>query len=1517
MALAFSLVDARDGATSDIVLGAGGDTTVHALAACLSASPAIEGTASSDLYLGTKRLDPESRLSALPLLPGARLGIGGPVPTGPGDAIRRTPAAPGGDGSDVLREVRAVGGPNSGRVWALAVGTYDLGAGAACALRPGEPEPGDVAPATGLTRQSAETPFRSVQQELPDRAVTVEVDADGTATVAPIGEARVELDGEPLAERREWHTGALLAVAGHLFSLAAPFRPDAAVQQSADTLAIDYNRPPRIMPSLEPVRILLPPPPHPPQRRPIPVLMSLAPLGIGVAMAFLLKSSFFLIFAVFSPVLAIAAYISDKRHGKSHFRSETVKYKERRAHLLTEVDAAVEHERTARWATGADPAAVILAATGPGARLWERRKSDADRLLLRVGTADLPSEVTYDDPEQDDHRRTVRPTARDVPVQIPLPDIGVLGVAGDDHSRRGLARWLVAQTAVLHSPRDVRMYVLSDNAENSWAWVRWLPHFAPPGRGAYVNVGNDAETVAARVAELVATVTMRATIRSSTMSSAMLDEPDILVVLDGARRLREVSGVVQILRDGPAVGVYAVCLDRAERLLPEETNALILTAGSGLTVRMPGNPDLADVRPDLVSRPWCERLARAVAPLRDATLESDGALPEFVRLAEVLGIDGSRISAGGEELAAEFAARWQRRAATTSAPLGFGFDGPMALDLVRDGPHALVAGTTGAGKSELLQSLVAGLAAGNRPDEMVFVLIDYKGGAAFKDCVDLPHTLGMVTDLDPHLTERALTSLGAELRRRETILAEAGAKDLPDYQAKRADDPDLDPLPRLVLIIDEFATLVREVPDFVPGLVGIAQRGRSLGIHLVLATQRPAGVVSSDIRANTNLRIALRVTDATESHDIIDLADAAGISPATPGRAMVRLGHGRVATFQTAYAGSPATQEAATEERLWATVVPSNGLGRPLRTPEADPESEPRNAVPGGVRTELATLVTAMGEASRELGVAEQPRPWLPALAQLIPLESLPEPEPGEAAGEPGYLRPVAYGLEDLPGEQRQRPAVIDLAVMGHLSVIGGGRSGRSQLIRTIAGALAQAHSCADVHLYGIDSGGGALNPIAELPHCGAMISRSDVERAMRLLALLRRQVAQRQGLLSRHDCANLTELRAAVPEAERPPHIVVFLDGWEGIAASLGDRDNGRLTDEAAHLLREGAAVGVHLVMTADRALLGGQIGGLNDNRLLLRLAERTDYTLVGIRAASLPTVIPAGRGWQSDTHAETQVAVLGLDASGPAQAAELARIGAAARTRDEGVPAQRRPGPVAGLPDQVTLPDAMGRVPAELRRPLWALVGVGGDDMGAWGVDLAGRSHIFGIAGPPGTGRSTLLVTMAASLLASGTRLILVTPRESPLRRLAAHDAVLGHFTGTGLGDAELEAALADAAGTPTVVLVDDADMLATTSADTSLRGLVATGRERGVGLVYAGVSEVVTQHMFGWLGEARRARSGALISPQTVVEGELLGTRLAADAVRRRPAPGRALVIAPDTGALQTIVLPIGGLSPAATE
>ena len=330
----------------------------------------------------------------------------------------------------------------------------------------------------------------------------------------------------------------------------------------------------------------------------------------------------------------------------------------------------------------------------------------------------------------------------------------------------------------------------------------------------------------------------------------------------------------------------------------------ILTVGSTGSASWSGDvldgDDAVSISFAGISIDTADRVARRLACLVDP--EDDGGVgggvPATVSFAELL----------PDTSAAAIMRRWQDGGPdpAPAAPLGTSLDGRVDIDLVRDGPHGLIAGTTGAGKSELLRTLVLSLAASVGPEHLNFVLVDYKGGSTFDACTHLPHTVGLVTDLDDGLAERALVSLDAELHRRERILRSVAASDLTDYRSRQAAaDIALEPIARLVVVIDEFAALAKELPDFLKALVGIAQRGRSLGVHLLLATQRPAGVVNDDIRANTNLRLALRLHDTPDAVDVVGDELPAKFPRGLPGRAALRLGPDELVVFQAARCTGP------------------------------------------------------------------------------------------------------------------------------------------------------------------------------------------------------------------------------------------------------------------------------------------------------------------------------------------------------------------------------------------------------------------------------------------------------------------------------------------------------------------------------------------------------------------------------------------------------------------------------------
>ena len=978
MRLTLTVVSPATGRQADVAIEAEPGTTLAQVAAefdrLMHGMPAtVPGPWVPALFVGGHRVPGDMRLAGSPLLDGCVVSLGDPS-----GCLR--PEPPG------VAELRVAGGPAAGEVYRLVAGTADIGGAV--------PSDALVAERPGIEIADPAVPALAVRVIL----------GPGGWQLAPFGGARVLLDGQPLDAGAYWRPGQQVSVGDTLLDLVPYEPPDAALRPGEDGSGLEFNRPPRLLPPEIATRFQLPHPPGKPERRPVPVLMAVVPVVLGVAMAYFLRQVYMLAMAVFSPVMLLGSYVSDRRHGRKSHARQQAEYREHKARVEHDAAEAADAERLRRRRDCPDPATVLSIASGPRRRLWERRRTDPDYLLLRLGTADLPSAVELTDPTADEHRRRLHWLIPDAPVTALLPERAVVGVAGPGEVPRAVGRWLVAQVAALHSPQDVQVCVLTGTAgRDEWEWVRWLPHCRPAqGQNCAVLIGTDAETVAARIAELTAMIKAR--------SQALREQgpgrfgPDIVVVFDGSRRLRSLPGAVGILREGPPAGVYSICLDADERLLPAECQAVAAVGPDGtLAVQQTGEPAVGPVRPEYVTPGWAARLARSVAPIRDVSGdEEDTGLPASCRLLEILGLDPPDAGA--------IAAGWQAGGRSTRAVIGACYDGPFGIDLARDGPHGLVAGTTGAGKSELLQTMIASLACANRPDEMTFVLVDYKGGSAFKDCAHLPHVTGMVTDLDAHLTGRALASLSAELTRREKVLAAAGAKDIEEYTERPGREPRRPPLPRLVIVIDEFASLARDLPDFVTGLVGIAQRGRSLGIHLILATQRPSGVVSADIRANTNLRIALRVTDAAESADVIEAPDAARISRAAPGRGYVRLGHASLVPFQAGRIGGHRTTATATA-LPWATPAGWDGLGRPEPRRPAARKAEDEI-------TDLKVLVEAIRRAAAGLGIAAQPSPWLAPLPGTLLLRDLPAPSgpPG-----PGHA-PIPFGLIDLPATQRQRP---------------------------------------------------------------------------------------------------------------------------------------------------------------------------------------------------------------------------------------------------------------------------------------------------------------------------------------------------------------------------------------------------------------------------------------------------------------------------------------------------------------
>jgi S-DNA-T family DNA segregation ATPase FtsK/SpoIIIE len=1230
------------------------------------------------------------------------------------------------------------------------------------------------------------------------------------------------IEGQRITQPHEIDPGTAVEAGDVVLAIAArvPALPVDPLRQAGLTGTIAFNRPPRDRPQRNDQPIAVPEEQGEPQRPRFSIASAVGPLLLGAVMVVVLHNIIYALFMLLSPVLVVGSWLEQRRHAKRSSRGEQREHAQKLETFKRELsDRQAQGLERAR-AGHPDLAEIQRRATAPDPRLWERRPDHDDFLELSAGYGELPFAPELSEryaPAADaeaalaEHR-----TLTLAPVPVALAGGGVVGIVGERDQALAVARALLCQATVLHGPADVSVAVFCEpEARAAWDWVKWLPHARELGGGSrrQLAVGVQAGTaLAASLAERD-------------------DDRTVLAVLDSPALIEGRGAAGRGLLRARA-NVAGIVLARSAERLPAACTVVIELADEAGEARL-SRPPLGELVDPLlaagVSAGTARQCALALARFEDADLQLlGGALPDYIGLCSLVGL----VPPDPDELRR----RWRRTSADTRLVATFALseDGPFGIDLVADGPHGLVAGTTGAGKSELLRSLVASLAADYAPERVNFVLVDYKGGSAFAECAELPHTVGMVTDLDEQLGERALLSMEAELRHRERVLREHRVSDLIEYDRLVADGG-APPLPRLLVIIDEFATLAAELPDFVSSLVGIAQRGRSLGVHLLLATQRPSGAVNENIRANTNLRICLRVQNGQDSSDVIDSPEAAKIPRTQPGRAHVRLGPSELIPVQTALV-TAATQTGESTAVAMApfTLTDSDGA-RPQPTP-GEPESTAAQP------SDLKRLVTAAQDAFTASDSAPLRRPWLPPLAGEVALEQLLElGPPRPLAGERGLV--VPFALADDPEAQAQYPAGWNLDA-GNLLVYGIGGSGTSTTLTTIALSLAAMTRPEQLHMYVLDFGAGELRALGNLPHVGALIGAAEHERQRRLLHRLRGELGHRRGL----DPAT----RAAAPR------IVLLLDGYAGFLSEHDDLSGDAQREALARVWADGPELGIHCAITADRlGAVPTALASLAQQRLAFQLADVADYAQFGLPRRSIPAFVP-GR------------AVIG----GTAQVIQVARGTVPSGDASAAPPLDGGPPPVGVLPESLPVSALLG-AGRDQREPLFVPLGIGDDSLEPAGFELYEGDHAL-ISGPPRTGRTTALLVVAevVSRLYPELQLIGVATRRSALRDCGALARVVS--TPTELADLATELR---ASQKTTVLLIDDADTV-----DDPARALsdLFAAPLSNLHAVVAGRNDAL-RSLGHWSVGVRRSRTGLLLQPELQVDGTLLGVTLP-----RRPAP-----------------------------
>jgi S-DNA-T family DNA segregation ATPase FtsK/SpoIIIE len=1173
-------------------------------------------------------------------------------------------------------------------------------------------------------------------------------------------------------------------------------------------------------------------------------------------------------------------------------------------------------------------------------KAWQRSRSEQNFAHARVGTAAqllaTPLRAPQTAPLEDldpvssaSLRQFIKTygSVADLPVAIALRSFPSLSISGEPSVTHPLVAALIAQLTTYHSPDDLKVALcVAHDRRQAWEWVKWLPHAqATPGNASGTkDAAGPARLVADNLAALAALLGTDLGERPafSKDSGAGTDHAHILVIIDGGRA----GGDTALAPAGGRQGVTVLDVTNAQpsALAGPHARQLHVSGDQMGTLIGEGREQRMEYlcRPDALDAASAETLARMLAAsYRGAPAAAASPMAASLDLPELLGI--------GDPRDLDPALTWRPRSARERLriPIGIGPQGePVELDLKESaesgmGPHGLVIGATGSGKSELLRTLVTGLAVTHSSEALNLALVDFKGGATFAGMTELPHTCAVITNLSDDLTlvDRMADALQGEVVRRQEMLRAAGNyASVRDYERARASGSDLAPLPSLLVIIDEFSELLSARPEFIDLFVMIGRVGRSLAIHLLLASQRLEEGRLRGLDAHLSYRVGLRTFSASESRAVLGVPDAYHLPP-TPGSGYLKIDTETLLRFKAAYVSGaiPARRRDETGPIASRAVVPftlapnSESRGTQAATtvtqvattgPASESMAVPAAAAGESIMEEVVSRLVGKGPAAHQIWLPPLEEP--PTLDQLLPpLGTDPRwglyPLGWDGAGK---LR-VPIAIVDKPFEQRRDLLWMELSgAAGHVLAIGGPQSGKSVLIRTLISTLAVTHTPEEVQFMVLDMGGGALSPVAGLPHISGYAPRRDSERVRRVVAELITLLAEREQSFAEAGIesvaafrARRVELAAQATDGRAFGDVFLIVDGWETLREEYE-----HLEAPITTLAARGLGFGIHVVLTANRVMTVRQ--ALRDTigtRLELRLGDPSDSVIDRRVAANVPQGAP-GRGVTADKlHFLSALPRIDGDTSAATIGAGTAHMVSRITTAWPGARAPQ----VRLLPREVSL-TALRRLdqerqPAPGKEQLVPL-GISEEDLCPVHIDFDADPHFIAF-GDVESGKSGLLRTIAAGVMAAyppeGAAILVVDYRRALLDTVPA-EYLLGYAGSetalTGLVNDCAEAMRRRMPG-PEVsgaqlrnrswwngpelfLLVDDYELVAVSGRNplAPLLGYLPQSRDIGLHLVVARASGGAARGLFDpVLQRMRELGSPGIVMSGSRDEGALLGT------------------------------------------
>lgn len=879
--------------------------------------------------------------------------------------------------------------------------------------------------------------------------------------------------------------------------------------------------------------------------------------------------------------------------------------------------------------------------------LWERTLSHNDFLKVRLGLGQLPLAADIKYPEKhftldDDHLQEQLYELADapkvleqVPVTLSLTEDRISGFIGNRSSVIEMVKGIIWQLTALHSYDELKLVFLYDKSEQEqWAFVKWLPHSWSQDNGMRLLATEPGE-----VKELASYLDKEMAKRDQEESREQPNEFSPYYVIFAMNKSlaskAETLGTLYKMRKN--IGFSVLHLYDELQHLPKECSMVVEFSGS--ESKMFDKDDITGehiaFQPDFYLKQDEHELASILANTRLESAVSAFVLPTMLTFLEMFGV--------GKIEHLNALTRWKENDPTQSleSPIGIDTSGELfKLDLHEKfhGPHGLIAGMTGSGKSEFIMTFILSLAVNYHPDEVAFILIDYKGGGMAHAFTRLPHLAGTITNLDGAAVKRSLVSIQSELKRRQAIFSETGKRigisniDIYKYQKLYREGQVEEPLQHLFMISDEFAELKTQQPEFMQQLVSAARIGRSLGVHLILATQKPSGVVDDQIWSNSRFRICLKVQEKADSMDVIKRPDAAELS--VTGRYYVQVGYNELFGLgQSAWAGAPYEPSDRVEKAKDDGVTVIDRLGRVMKHARIDKRKSAK-ANPSKQIDEITHYLATIAE---EEHIRVKPL-WLEPIPALIVLDEVKEKYAAAADKTAQKICPVIGEIDD-PANQRQDVMTFPLSQEGNAIVYGSAGSGKTTFLTTLVFSLMKDYTAAQIQMYLLDFGAETLRAFARAPHVGDVMLAHEAEKITNLTKMLHREIDRRKKQFADYGGDYGTYIRST---EEQVPAILVVIHNYSAFAETYENKE-----DAISYLTREGVKYGIYFVLTAaGPGAVRFKLLANFKQFYALQLNDMNDYTSVFGSTDGLFPDKHKGRGLcKSDRIYEFQIAHISRD--------------------------------------------------------------------------------------------------------------------------------------------------------------------------------------------------------------------------------------------------------------------------------